>query len=112
MPPVEEFEPEPQQRGQRTLPRRPAPHGPGEDLHRLGDPVEEQVLLAREVVEDDGDRLDVLTARCPARPGLAALLVRPDGFVCWAADTEPAAPGADPLPKALERWLGTPAPRA
>ncbi|GAB1329891.1 hypothetical protein ACE1SV_42300 [Streptomyces sennicomposti] len=46
------------------------------------------------------------------RPDLAALLVRPDGFVARAADTEPAAPATDPLPAALERRLGTPDCRA
>ncbi|MFI0810116.1 FAD-dependent monooxygenase [Streptomyces echinatus] len=51
-----------------------------------------------------GGRLDVVTAGCPDRPGLRALLVRPDGFVAWAAETA----GGDGLPEALERWLGTP----
>ncbi|MYW45954.1 FAD-dependent monooxygenase [Streptomyces sp. SID161] len=51
-----------------------------------------------------GDRLDVVTARCPDRPGLRALFVRPDGFVAWAADT---ADGAG-LPDSLARWLGAP----
>lgn len=34
-----------------------------------------------------GDRLRVLTAGCPERPGLAGLLVRPDGATAWAADS-------------------------
>ncbi|MFJ2774349.1 hypothetical protein [Streptomyces sp. NPDC087300] len=31
-------------------------------------------------------RVDTLTAGCPSRPELAAVLVRPDGFTAWAAD--------------------------
>ncbi|MGK5630791.1 FAD-dependent monooxygenase [Streptomyces sp. URMC 123] len=73
-----------------------------------------------------GDRVDVVTAACPDRPELAALLVRPDGFVAWAADTgrtgsaaagaaatgsaaaEPASmPGAG-LADSLCRWFGAP----
>ncbi|NLU68568.1 FAD-dependent monooxygenase [Streptomyces sp. HNM0574] len=52
------------------------------------------------------DRIDVLTA-APDGPlpseldGTAALLVRPDGYIAWAA------PGAHgDLPMALERWFG------
>ncbi|MFC6086924.1 FAD-dependent monooxygenase [Sphaerisporangium aureirubrum] len=53
------------------------------------------------------DRLTVLHAVCPQRPELAGLLVRPDGFVAWAADA-----GAVDLPSlqnALTTWLGAPA---
>jgi hypothetical protein len=32
-------------------------------------------------------RVQVVTSACPERPALAALLVRPDGYVAWAADT-------------------------
>ncbi|MEU7191180.1 FAD-dependent oxidoreductase, partial [Streptomyces sp. NPDC045369] len=31
-------------------------------------------------------RVGTLTAGCPSRPELAAVLVRPDGFTAWAAD--------------------------
>ncbi|WP_425546482.1 hypothetical protein [Amycolatopsis minnesotensis] len=31
-------------------------------------------------------RVDALTAGCPSRPKLAAVLVRPDGLTAWAAD--------------------------
>lgn len=34
-----------------------------------------------------GERVRVLSARCPERPGLAGLLVRPDGCTAWAADS-------------------------
>ncbi|MEU9478098.1 FAD-dependent monooxygenase [Streptomyces sp. NPDC048191] len=40
---------------------------------------------------------------CPGRPGLAAVLVRPDGYVAWARDlgTE-----ADSPARALDHWFG------
>ncbi|MEI5527140.1 FAD-dependent monooxygenase [Streptomyces brasiliscabiei] len=58
------------------------------------------------------DRVDIVTAE-PAEPagisadgglrGTAAVLVRPDGYVAWAA------PGSHhDLPMALERWFGAP----
>ena len=37
--------------------------------------------------------------------GPAAMLIRPDGYVAWAADTFGAA-DADDLRAALERWFG------
>ncbi|MBP5939942.1 FAD-dependent monooxygenase [Streptomyces acidiscabies] len=72
----------------------------------LLDLADDPKLRAR--AEDYGDRLTILTATCADRPGLAALLVRPDGFTAWAADTEPAGAGGEPLEAALERWFGTP----
>ncbi|MEZ0074606.1 hypothetical protein [Planotetraspora sp. GP83] len=42
----------------------------------------------------------------PERPELAGLLVRPDGFVAWAADADQGDLGA--LKQALPAWLGTP----
>jgi bifunctional hydroxylase/dehydrase len=55
------------------------------------------------------DRVDVVTARPQAladgsaMAGTAAVLVRPDGYVAWAA------PGShDDLPMSLERWFGSP----
>ncbi len=53
-----------------------------------------------------GQRVRTVTADCPDRPGLAALLIRPDGFVAWAVDRD-AAP-ADGLPAALAAWFGSP----
>ncbi|MFH8768405.1 FAD-dependent monooxygenase [Streptomyces sp. NPDC017958] len=86
----------------------------GEHLHTgralLLDLADDSELRAR--AEGYGGRLDILTVACPGRPDLAALFVRPDGFVAWAADGH--ADGADgkALPEALERWLGTPADNA
>ncbi len=53
------------------------------------------------------DRLTVLHAAAPARPDLAGLLVRPDGYVAWAADDGDADPAA--LATCLSTWLGAPA---
>ena len=47
------------------------------------------------------DRVDVVTAGI-ADSSVAGLLLRPDGYVAWAADS-PSAPG---LTAALERWFG------
>ncbi|MDX3384462.1 FAD-dependent monooxygenase [Streptomyces niveiscabiei] len=70
----------------------------------LLDLADDPKLRAR--AEGYADRVTVLTATCPDRPGLAALLVRPDGFTAWAADTAPE--GGEPVEAALERWFGTP----
>ncbi|MCT9935158.1 FAD-dependent oxidoreductase [Planotetraspora sp. A-T 1434] len=53
-----------------------------------------------------GERLKVVPASFPERPELAGLLVRPDGFVAWAADADQVDLGA--LKQALPAWLGTP----
>ncbi|MFE7413486.1 aromatic-ring hydroxylase C-terminal domain-containing protein [Streptomyces laurentii] len=54
-------------------------------------------------------RVDTLTAHCPSRPGLGAVLVRPDGFTAWAADTGAQAPMSTVGPaEALEEWFGAP----
>ncbi|MGJ5897339.1 FAD-dependent monooxygenase [Streptomyces niveiscabiei] len=70
----------------------------------LLDLADDPKLRAR--AEGYADRVTVLTATCADRPGLAALLVRPDGFTAWAADTAPE--GGEPVEAALERWFGTP----
>lgn len=49
------------------------------------------------------DRLQYVAARAKDQKGLAALLVRPDGFVAWATDSEPYAAAAEP---AMRRWFG------
>ncbi|MFF3595693.1 FAD-dependent monooxygenase [Kitasatospora indigofera] len=55
------------------------------------------------------DRVDVVTAGCAAPPA-AALLVRPDGYVAWAAeDGEPDGRLAEGLRTALAAWFGAPA---
>jgi 2-polyprenyl-6-methoxyphenol hydroxylase-like FAD-dependent oxidoreductase len=57
----------------------------------------------RQMANGWSDRLTIVTATCPEQPALAALLVRPDGFVAWAA----ASPTTfETLPAALETWFG------
>lgn len=64
----------------------------------------------RDIATDWADRVDVVTATPHAvseESGLAdtdAVLVRPDGYVAWAA------PGCGPLRPALSRWFGAPLP--
>ncbi|MFG2831528.1 FAD-dependent monooxygenase [Streptomyces sp. NPDC048434] len=55
-----------------------------------------------------GERIRVVTADCPGRPGLAGLLVRPDGCTAWAADSPGGPDAPDELDAALRRWFGTP----
>ena len=51
------------------------------------------------------ERVRTVTLSSAERPGTAALLVRPDGCVAWAADS--GAPSADvPLEAALATWFG------
>ncbi|MDX6337459.1 MAG: hypothetical protein QOG05_4799, partial [Streptosporangiaceae bacterium] len=50
-------------------------------------------------------RVDIVTAHA-APPPAAALLIRPDGYVAWAAS--PNTPGNDGLRSALTTWFGTP----
>jgi 2-polyprenyl-6-methoxyphenol hydroxylase-like FAD-dependent oxidoreductase len=52
------------------------------------------------------DRVDVLTAQSPGPPA-AALLIRPDGYLAWAAAHDP--PHAGGLRHALTTWFGAPA---
>ena len=51
-----------------------------------------------------GARVNVLVRTCPADPELAGLLVRPDGYVAWAANEGDE--GEDGLVEALNRWFG------
>ncbi|MEV5483153.1 MULTISPECIES: FAD-dependent monooxygenase [Streptomyces] len=55
-----------------------------------------------------GDRIRLLTADCPGRPGLAGLLVRPDGCTAWAADSPGGPDTGEELAAALRRWFGLP----
>lgn len=53
-----------------------------------------------------GDRVDVLTATT-AEPPADAVLIRPDGYVAWAAGAGEPTPAED-LRKALQTWFGGP----
>jgi hypothetical protein len=53
------------------------------------------------------DRVDVITGTMADEP-FAGMLIRPDGYVAWAADAcEPA--DLERLRAALRRWFGSPA---
>jgi 2-polyprenyl-6-methoxyphenol hydroxylase-like FAD-dependent oxidoreductase len=58
----------------------------------------------RSYADGHGDRVRVVTTGSASWPGLAALLVRPDGIVAWAADSGGADLGA--LKNALSTWFG------
>jgi hypothetical protein len=49
-------------------------------------------------------RMRVVVARCRDRPDLAGLLLRPDGYVVWAADRGPTTSVHNGLLEALSRW--------
>ncbi|MEW9531663.1 FAD-dependent monooxygenase [Microbispora sp. NPDC049125] len=68
----------------------------------LVDPAGDLLSLA----EGYGDRVATVTAAFLEERAPAALLVRPDGFVAWAADPGRADPEA--LATALRTWLGEP----
>lgn len=54
------------------------------------------------------DRVSVTAARPLAQPApAAAMLIRPDGYVAWAAAPDPA-DLASGLPEALRTWFGEP----
>jgi hypothetical protein len=57
------------------------------------------------------DRVDVVTGRPAGEPPAAAMLIRPDGYVAWAAGPGPG-DLARGLPEALRAWFGTPGPSA
>jgi hypothetical protein len=57
----------------------------------------------RAVANGWSDRVDV--ARLPGAPGVSALLVRPDGYVAWAAA---GTPSPTSLREALSTWFGNP----
>ncbi|WP_440069595.1 FAD-dependent monooxygenase [Streptosporangium sp. OZ121] len=58
----------------------------------------------RDRVSAWGNRVDVVTARCPDPPA-DALLIRPDAHVAWAVAT--GEPLGEDLDHALTRWIGT-----
>ena len=60
-----------------------------------------------EMARDWSGRVDVITATT-AEPPAEAILIRPDGYVAWAAATGTTAP-ADGLRAALQTWFGAPA---
>jgi 2-polyprenyl-6-methoxyphenol hydroxylase-like FAD-dependent oxidoreductase len=63
----------------------------------------------RAAAEGYPGRVQVVRLDCPQRPELAGLLVRPDGFVSWAADAGGTGDALGELATALRRWAGAPA---
>ena len=99
--------------GDHPLVGRSAPDLELSDGSRLADHLHTGRALLLDLADDSklraraegyGDRVDVRTVACPGRPELAGLLVRPDGFVAWAADEDDE--GGDALERALELWFG------
>jgi 2-polyprenyl-6-methoxyphenol hydroxylase-like FAD-dependent oxidoreductase len=84
------------------------PDLPGaEDAMRLPRPVLFDLADSaklRATAEGWTDRVDVRTL--PASTGPTALLVRPDGYVAWAAEGEFGAGDLDAIREALGRWFG------
>ena len=62
---------------------------------------------ARSLIQNWAGRVKHVAATAKDTKGLAALLVRPDGFVAWAAD-ENSEPDLPALKKTLSRWFGDP----
>jgi 2-polyprenyl-6-methoxyphenol hydroxylase-like FAD-dependent oxidoreductase len=60
-----------------------------------------------DAAQDWSDRVDVITAAA-AEPPADAVLIRPDGYVAWAADTDTPGP-AGRLRHTLQTWFGGPA---
>ena len=103
--------------GGHELVGRSAPDLVLDDGTRLADHLHDGRCLLLDLTSDPalGDlaagwdgRVKAVTARCPDHPELAALLVRPDGYVAWAAATGSGI--SDPaLDAALTTWFGAPA---
>ena len=101
--------------GEHPLVGRSAPDLELSDGSRLADHLRTGRALLLDLGDDPklraraegyGDRVTVVTADCAGRPELAGMLVRPDGFVAWAADA--GRDDGEGLEEALERWLGVP----
>lgn len=75
------------------------------DLLREARPVVLDLSGGALDVAEFPDRVDVVTGACRHAP--AALLLRPDGYVAWAADSVDA-PAVSGLRAALARWCGQP----
>ncbi len=51
-----------------------------------------------------GDRLKYVSGRAKEQFGLSALLIRPDGFIAWASDSEP---DEQSIRQAVALWFGS-----
>jgi len=101
--------------GDHPLIGRSAPDLEFEDGSRLGPLLQDGTgllldLSASEQLSSLGKkwdgRLKYVAAQAKDNKGLAALLLRPDGFVAWAADADP---NLTALEETICRWFGSPA---
>ncbi|MBE1493686.1 2-polyprenyl-6-methoxyphenol hydroxylase-like FAD-dependent oxidoreductase [Amycolatopsis lexingtonensis] len=100
--------------GEHDLTGRAAPDFAFADGTRLGEHLQDGKALLLDLAEDAGlrqaaagwgDRVTVLTAKCDSEPVLTGVLLRPDGFIAWAAEDG----GIAGLDAALRKWFGEPA---
>jgi 2-polyprenyl-6-methoxyphenol hydroxylase-like FAD-dependent oxidoreductase len=104
--------------GDHPLIGRSAPDLGFDDGTRLGDLLHDGTGLmvelsgkaeAASLIQAWAGRVKHVAARAKDTMSLAAFLVRPDGFIAWAAD-ENSEPDLPALPKTLSRWFGDPLP--
>jgi hypothetical protein len=98
--------------GDHPLIGRSAPDLEFEDDSRLGDLLHDGTGLLLNLTEEEelstlsqtwAGHLKYVSHHAKDTKGLAALLVRPDGFVAWATDSEPDLPA---LEQSMHRWFG------
>jgi hypothetical protein len=101
--------------GDHPLIGRSAPDFEFEDGSRLGQLLHDGTGLLLDLTANE--KLSTLSQRWPGRlkyaspqakdtKGLAAMLLRPDGFVAWATGTDP---NLAVLEETIHRWFGSPA---
>jgi hypothetical protein len=56
----------------------------------------------RALAVEYGDQLKYVSGHAKEQLGLRALLIRPDGFIAWASDSEPSGPS---IRQAADRWF-------
>jgi hypothetical protein len=101
--------------GEHPLVGRSAPDLEFEDGARLGEFQKDGAAILVDLESNPqlellgrrwAGRVRLISGKAKDSKGLSAFLVRPDGFVAWAADANPE---AGSLETTLRRWLGTPA---
>ncbi len=98
--------------GDHALIGRSAPDFQFEDGTRLGDHLHDGSALLLDLEDSEtlralsqpwSGKLKYVSAKAKDRLGLSALLVRPDGFIAWAAEGDPGLAGAS---AARKYWFG------
>jgi hypothetical protein len=101
--------------GDHPLTGRSAPDLEFEDGSRLGPLLQDGTGLLLDLAAKDemstlgkrwNGRLKYVPAQAKDNKGLAAMLLRPDGFVAWATDADP---NLTALEETISRWFGSPA---